>query len=72
MEEVVLRIGAISGLSQDSPLSRIRRHPVRTKARSHIGHWVIPGDLVSLADMLTPLEEQKGTWQTCTYIPSPG
>ena len=61
MKEVVLRIGAIGGLSQNSPLPRIRRHPICTEARSYIGHRVISGDLVSLADTLTSLEEQKGT-----------
>ena len=71
MEKVVLRIGAISGLSQDNPLPRIRRHPVRTKARSHIGHRVIPGDLMSLVDMLTPLEEQKGNVANLYVYPFP-
>ena len=68
----MLRIGATGGLSQDSPLPRIRRYPICTKVRSHIGHWVISGDLVSLADTLTPLEEQKGTWQNLYVYPFSG
>ena len=72
MEEVMLRIRTIGSLTQDGLLPRIRCHPIHTEVRSHIGHQVILGDLVSLADTLTPLEEQKGTWQTCTYIPSLG
>ena len=63
----MLRIGVISGLSEDSPLPRIRRHPIRTEARGHIGHRVIPGDLVSLADMLTPLEEKGNVTNLYVY-----
>ena len=53
MEEVVWQIRTVSGLSQDSPLPRIRHYPIYTKVRSHIGHRVILRDLVSLADTLT-------------------
>ena len=69
MEEVVLQIGTICGLSQDSSLPGIRHYPICAEG-SHIGHRVISRDLVSLADTLTPLERQRGMWQTCMYIPS--
>ena len=71
MEEVVLRIGTICGLGQDSSLPRIRRHPIRTEVRSHIGHRVISGDLVSLADTLTPFRRTKGNMANLYVYPFP-
>src|ERR1700743_416223 len=72
MKEVVLGMRTIGGWSQDSSLPRIRCHPIRTEARSHIGHWVILGDLVSLADTLTPFRRTKGNVANLYVYPFSG
>ena len=68
----MLGIRTIGSLTQDSPLPRIRRHPIRTEARSHVGHRVIPGDLVSLAEYVNPFRRTQGNVANLYVYPFPG
>ena len=67
---VVLLIITICSLSQDCPLPRIWCYPISTETRGHIGHQIVPRDLVSLADMLT-FETTKGNMANLYIYPFP-